>query len=135
MCVDAPAAARTCGAAAGAGPCGGSGRGVSRRSGPEWPGTALHTAPRQCLGPARPCRMPGAVRRDVGASRFAAEALGGVLSALAPAGGYQSSWGTLLLVFRGGEAGCGARHVDQRPSGIGLSARRKAIAGSAAVTA
>ena len=37
--------------------------------------------------------------------------------------------------FRGDEAGCGARHVDQRPSGIGLSARRKAIAGSAAVTA
>ena len=25
----------------------------------------------------------------------------GVLSALAPGGGYQSSWGTLLLVFRG----------------------------------
>jgi hypothetical protein len=24
-----------------------------------------------------------------------------VLSALAPGGGYQSSWGTLLLVFRG----------------------------------
>ena len=37
--------------------------------------------------------------------------------------------------FRGDEAGCGARHVDQRPSGIGLSARRKAIAGTAAVTA
>ena len=37
--------------------------------------------------------------------------------------------------FWGDEAGCGARHVDQRPSGIGLSARRKAIAGSAAVTA
>ena len=37
--------------------------------------------------------------------------------------------------FRGDEAGCGARHVDPRPSGIGLSARRKAIAGSAAVTA
>ena len=54
-----------------------------------------------------------------------AEAKAGmVLSALAPAGGYQSSWGTLLL-FRGDEAGCGARHVDQRPSGIGLSARRK----------
>src|SRR5215471_17253218 len=31
--------------------------------------------------------------------------------------------------------GCGARRVDQRPSGIGQSARRKAIAGSAAVTA
>src|SRR4029077_21282547 len=45
------------------------------------------------------------------------------------------AWGTLLLVFRGDEAGCGVRHVDQRPSGIGLSARRKAIAGSAAVTA
>src|ERR1700730_6822365 len=29
--------------------------------------------------------------------------------------------------FRGDESGCGARHVDQRPSGIGLSARRKAI--------
>ena len=37
--------------------------------------------------------------------------------------------------FRGDESGCGARRVDQRPSGIGLSARRKAIAGSAAVTA
>ena len=36
--------------------------------------------------------------------------------------------------FRGDEPGCGARHVDQRPSGIGLSARREAIAGSAAVT-
>ena len=58
-----------------------------------------------------------------------------VLSALAPGGGYQSSWGTLLLVLGGDEAGCGARHVDPRPSGIGLSARRKAIAGSAAVTA
>ena len=57
-----------------------------------------------------------------------------VLSALAPGGGYQSSWGTLLLVL-GDEAECGARRVDQRPSGIGLSARRKAIAGSAAVTA
>src|SRR5215472_57145 len=57
-----------------------------------------------------------------------------VLSALAPGGGYQSSWGTLLLVL-GDEAECGTRHVDQRPSGIGRSARRKAIAGSAAVTA
>jgi type I restriction enzyme R subunit len=37
--------------------------------------------------------------------------------------------------FRGDESGCGARHVDQRPSGIGLSARRKAIGGSAAVIA
>jgi hypothetical protein len=46
-----------------------------------------------------------------------------VLSALAPAGGYQSSWGTLVVVL-GDEAGCGARHVDPRPSGIGLSARR-----------
>jgi hypothetical protein len=35
----------------------------------------------------------------------------------------------------GDEAECGARHVDQRPSGIGQSARRMAIAGSAAVTA
>jgi hypothetical protein len=42
--------------------------------------------------------------------------------------------GTLRLVL-GDEAECGARHVDQRPSGIGQSARRKAIAGSAAVTA
>jgi transposase len=43
--------------------------------------------------------------------------------------------GYVAARFRGDEAGCGARHVDQRPSGIGLSARRKAIAGSAAVTA
>jgi DDE domain len=31
--------------------------------------------------------------------------------------------------FWGDEAGCGARHVDPRPSGIDLRARRKAIAG------
>jgi hypothetical protein len=43
--------------------------------------------------------------------------------------------GVRCCSFKGDEAGCGARHVDQRPSGIGLSARRKAIAGSAAVTA
>jgi hypothetical protein len=42
--------------------------------------------------------------------------------------------GVRCCSFWGDEAECGARHVDQRPSGIGLSARREAIAGSAAVT-
>ena len=76
----------------------------------------------------------GEFEHHEGTHEFEWEHHEGVLSALAPGGGYQSSWGTLLLVL-GDEAECGARHVDQRRSGIGQSARRKAIAGSAAVTA
>src|SRR6516165_10163785 len=49
---------RNRGVAAGTGKRGGSGRGVSRRSGPECPVTARHTAPGQFLGSARSCRFP-----------------------------------------------------------------------------
>jgi hypothetical protein len=39
--------------------------------------------------------------RQSGCESVAGFATQGVLSALAPAGGYQSLWGTLLLVFKG----------------------------------